>query len=204
MTSRRKSSSRLRTQSPPGVIVTDESASVSGSIGSTVTRGVEAPKLKLVLKLIEDPSFGGITRLQNKEAGQGYLLKALLDRAVDAEGNKVFGPETAVERRKISKYVDRWKNYDRVKYLELLSAYGVPPCALSTGSKAAKSQRASTTTPVKRPSQVQEEEAEYFSDLSHEETPLKEVNPKPVTKQQKESKPKPQPTMSALPPQAGE
>ena len=219
MSSRRRST-RSTAKTPP-VAVSLEEGSVAGSaasLGSNVSKPVDAPVLKQVLQLIEDPEFGGIQRIRNKLPGEGHIASTLLDSALEDDGTYTFGARGSKLRGRIGKYITRWKDYDRAKYIELCNTYGVQAVPLPKISKASGkasgnhvSAPRTPQTPRKLRVLKENEDSGSVSDLSEDQTPAK---PKPVSKpagtqNEKSSELKSQPPlkqvdMSNVPPSAGE
>lgn len=118
----------------------DGGASDSSVASSTSSRpGVKSFVLKQLLQDIESASFGGIVSLQKKGEDDHYLLAGLLNERNEPNGdNPLYGAAASLKRRKLQKYVDRWKAYSREKYLELLAQYGVRAWSVKRRSIASK------------------------------------------------------------------
>ena len=187
--SRRKSAAALPPKSPdsalrtsrrrgsggvPTAIGDDVSVSTTGSVTSVSGRGLPPPVLKQLLTDIEHPSFGGLARLKNKEAGEGHILSALLNKKEversEAGLDSLYGEQGSAVRMKIIRYSQRWKLLERGKYLELLGRLGVTACEHHQDKKAITAGRKKPTKVASTPVSKQ---AGYIYDLSDEEKQVK-------------------------------
>lgn len=106
---------------------TDGNISDTSAASSTSSRpGLPGHLIKQLLKDIEHPGFGGLQRLQSSaNGGEFRILTKLLDSRDDK--HELYGEPGSIRRRKVQKYVDRWRKYPKFKYLDLLEKYGVKP-----------------------------------------------------------------------------
>ena len=115
-------------RSPPPAVVPAASDESVVSYSSTGTRrpGLPPHYLTQALQDIESQEFGGIAAIQNQGPGE-QLLCNLLDK-----NTEFYGEKGDNNRILLGKYVDRWKNYSREKYLEkVLPRYQVSPVIIT-------------------------------------------------------------------------
>jgi hypothetical protein len=98
---------------------------------------------------IEEHFEGGINAFKHRGDNHSRLLSGLLDQRLDIDGGELYGVRGSDICVKIGKYVDCWKNYSKVDYLEkVLYKLGVP-LADKRAKKTAKAtlKKAAITTP---------------------------------------------------------
>lgn len=148
-------------KSPGGKNRKEDGGTSDASVASSTSSrpGLQGFVIKQLLRDIESDSFGGIVSLQKKGDTDHYLLATLLNARNEPNGdNKLYGRSASVKRRKIQKYVGRWRVYDRSKYLDLLTTYGVS--AFSAAKKQSNKKQS-----IKSPA-PKSEEGEDISDIS--------------------------------------
>ena len=157
----------VRKEVPAAVSVSDAASATTKG-----TRGVDPHILKQLLTDIEDPAFGGIDRLKNKDEGDGYILAWLLDQREEKGLSLIYGRRGDPIRTLLSKCATRWCACDRAKYLKLLSkeAFKVTPArATKAGpSSAKKGPPSAKKSSAKKPPKVVDSGEGYVSDLSFE------------------------------------